>query len=74
MEESRVANNPELHQVASMCKISLPCDAKVDIASVEEKVKRVKAILESTDRSVLEGSLDTLEKIKALKNKFNVVD
>lgn len=74
MPESQVAKNPELRQAALMCDFKLPCDVEVDMKSVEEKIRKVRSIIDTNDRSVLESSLEALEKIKALKNKFNVVD
>lgn len=74
MAETHSTQNPELRQAASNCRVSLPSDISVDLASMQEKVNMAQRIIDTTDTAALESSLDTVEKIKALRNKFSLGD
>ncbi|GIX64350.1 phosphoenolpyruvate carboxykinase [Babesia caballi] len=74
MADSRVANNPELRRAAAACRVQLGKSASVDLTQVEQKVTLARNLREGNDTEVLEAALDTIERVKALKNKFNFED
>ncbi|KAG6440147.1 hypothetical protein BBOV_II004065 [Babesia bovis T2Bo] len=74
MSASNLSISPELKQAISDCKFRMGPEVELDPKKFESKKLLVDKLRGTNRTEILENALDTLERTKALKNKFSLVD